>query len=57
MSHEPTLATRAWNIAKAHIPYFETLHAPARNAILSAVTEALRTPAPKEPATLCSASS
>lgn len=42
MSHEPTLATRAWKIAETHIPHFSGLFAPARNAILTAITAALR---------------
>jgi hypothetical protein len=48
VSHEPTIATRAWKIAEANIPHFSGLYAPARNAILTAITAALREPAPKE---------
>jgi hypothetical protein len=47
MSHEPTLATRAWGIAERHVPHFTTLYGPARNAILTAITAALRAPQPR----------
>lgn len=39
---------KAWQIARRNVPYFETCWTPNRNAILSAVAEALRTPAPAE---------
>lgn len=43
----PTIATRAWSIAEAHIPHFSSLYTPARNGILAAITTALReTPPP-----------
>lgn len=47
MRHEPAIATRAWLIAEKHIPHFAGLYTPARNGILSAVTEALKTPIPQ----------
>jgi hypothetical protein len=42
VSHPQSIADRAWTLAAKHIPYFDTLYAPARNAILAAITEALK---------------
>lgn len=41
-----TVPDRAWTLATKHVPYFEQIWAPNRNAILAAIVEALKEPPP-----------
>jgi hypothetical protein len=44
----PAVRRRAWALAIKHVPFFELVFMPAREAILAAIGEALNEPTPKD---------